>query len=200
MVIASQSVGRSVGRSSCNGQKLWRPKPECVLSTCHECPRPRLTIQQEHEAKITQSSGQEALSHAIRAAELYMKAVKEAPTTAAKSRLKRKCHDLIALAETLKTLKLTPTPAPAPAPAAALSAAASTPTPTPSGSTAASSSSSSSKAPKPKGPRQTRSLPTNEKTILLRSSKLHGNVFPPWDNDPDPAGFRSRRLDEPLFV
>lgn len=104
-----------------------------------------------------------------------MKAVKEAPTAAEKSRLKRKCQDLIALAETLKLPRSPPGPV-------------------------AASSSSSSKAPKAKGPRQTRELPTSEKTMLLRSSKLHGNVFPPWDNDPDPVVFRSKRLDEPLFT
>lgn len=102
-----------------------------------------------------------------------MKAVKDAPTPAEKSRLKRKCQELIALAETLKT----PTaPAPSPAPA------------------------SSKPPPKPRGPRQTRQLPTNEKTILLRSSRLHGSVFLPWDADPDPAVFRSKRLDEPPFT
>lgn len=154
--------------------------------------RTRLTLQQEHEAKITQTSGQDALSHAIQAAELYMKAVGEAPSAAAKTRLRRKCRELIALAETLKnqrptlatpqitatttTTPATPASAPAPAPAPP------------------------SNAPKPKGPRQTRTLPTGEKTILLRSSKLHGNVFPPWDHDPDPAAFRSKRLDEPPFT
>ena len=96
-----------------------------------------------------------------------MKAVKEAPTAAEKSRLKAKCRDLIAQAETLKTAG--PTAAPP-------------------------------KAPKPRGPRQSRELPTAEKTILWRSSKLHGSVFPPWEADPDPAVFRSKKLDEPLFT
>lgn len=121
----------------------------------------------EHEAKVSQTSGKEALGHAIQAAEFYMKAVKDAPTAAEKSRLKRKCQELIARAEILK--------APASIPVR-------------------------SKAPKPGGPRQTRVLPTAEKTILLRSSKLHGSIFPPWENDPDPAVFRSKRLDEPPFT
>lgn len=156
-------------------------------------------IRQDHEAKITQSSGQEALSHAIQAAELYMKAAREAPTAAGKSRLKRKCQDLIALAETLKTLRLSPaaTPVPGPVSAGAKTTATTTVTRAANG---PSSSSSSSQASKPKGTRQTRTLPTSEKTILLRSSKLHGNVFPPWDHDPDPAAFRSKRLDEPSFM
>lgn len=104
-----------------------------------------------------------------------MKAVREAPTAAEKSRLKRKCQDLIALAETLKK------------PTGATAAVAAPPA-------------SSKPAPKPRGPRQTRQLPTSEKTILLRSSRLHGSVFPPWDADPDPAIFRSKRLDEPPFT
>lgn len=108
-----------------------------------------------------------------------MKAVKDAPTAAEKSRLKRKCQELIALAETLKK------------PASAASASASSSAPAPA---------SFRPPPKPRGPRQARQLPTNEKTILLRSSWLHGSVFPPWDADPDPAVFRSKRLDEPPFT
>ncbi|ROW14409.1 hypothetical protein VPNG_03954 [Cytospora leucostoma] len=129
----------------------------------------------DHEAKLNLTSGQEALSHAIQAAELYMKAVKEAPTAAEKSRLKRKCQELIARAEALKTPSTTPAPAKGPSKAP-------------------------SKAPKPRGPRQTRVLSTAEKTILLRSSKLHGSIFPPWEADPDPVVFRSKQLDEPLFT
>lgn len=109
-----------------------------------------------------------------------MKAVKEAPTAAHKSRLKRKCQELIALAETIKT------------PASGVP-----PRPSPPATTAAS---SSSKVPKLRGPRQTRDLPTSEKAILLRSSKLHGSIFPPWEQDPDPAVFRSKRLDDPPFT
>lgn len=39
-------------------------------------------------------------------------------------------------------------------------------------------------------PRQVRQLPTGEKTILYRNSRLHGNTFPPWESDPDPSYFR----------
>ncbi|PSR75089.1 hypothetical protein BD289DRAFT_487254 [Coniella lustricola] len=131
----------------------------------------------EVEARIGSASGKQALASAIEAAELYMKAVKEAPAGAEKSRLKRKCHELIALAETLKIPARGPTPA-----------------------TPATASSSVSKTPQPRQPRQTRELPTAEKTILLRASKLHGSVFPPWDAHPDPAVFRSKRLDEPPFT
>jgi calpain-7 len=38
-------------------------------------------------------------------------------------------------------------------------------------------------------PESTRPLTTSEKTIILRASRLHGNVFPPWDSAPDAAAF-----------
>lgn len=158
----------------------------CLLScpslhTENKHPKDSQKTRQEHEAKVGQTTGKLALNHAIQAAELYMKAVKDAPTAAEKSRLKRKCQELIALAETLKK------------PASAASASSSAPAPAPAPA-------SSKPPPKPRGPRQARQLPTNEKTILLRSSRLHGSVFPPWDADPDPAVFRSKRLDEPPFT
>lgn len=43
-----------------------------------------------------------ALAHAIRAAELYMRAAGEAVNRTDASRLRRKCHELIALAERVK--------------------------------------------------------------------------------------------------
>jgi hypothetical protein len=44
-------------------------------------------------------------------------------------------------------------------------------------------------SPEPPGPKSTRQLSTAEKTILLRSSKLHGKVFPPWETAPQPSAF-----------
>ncbi|KAI2639617.1 cysteine proteinase [Hypomontagnella submonticulosa] len=38
-------------------------------------------------------------------------------------------------------------------------------------------------------PRLARQIPKGEQAILLRSSRLHGNVFPPWESDPDPKEF-----------
>ncbi|KAK3906650.1 hypothetical protein C8A05DRAFT_29506 [Staphylotrichum tortipilum] len=38
-------------------------------------------------------------------------------------------------------------------------------------------------------PESTRPLTTAEKTIVLRASRLHGNVFPPWEAAPGPAAF-----------
>ena len=38
-------------------------------------------------------------------------------------------------------------------------------------------------------PRQARQIPTSEKNILYRNSRLHGHTFPPWEADPDPTYF-----------
>ncbi|KAJ9154823.1 Calpain-like protease palB/cpr-8 [Pleurostoma richardsiae] len=118
----------------------------------------------EHESQISRSAGKEALDHAIAAAELYMKAVRDARTPADKSRLKRKCEELIATAERLKN----PSTAPAPA--------------------------------QPRGPRNSRELPTAEKNILLRSSRLHGSIFPPWESDPSPSSFKKNTPRETPFT
>ncbi|TLD05131.1 uncharacterized protein PgNI_09910 [Pyricularia grisea] len=42
----------------------------------------------------------------------------------------------------------------------------------------------------PVAPGQSRRLPTSEKTIILRSSRLHGHVFPPWEAPPSANNFR----------
>ncbi len=42
---------------------------------------------------------------------------------------------------------------------------------------------------RPPVPESTRPLTTAEKTIVLRASRLHGNVFPPWETAPGPAQF-----------
>ncbi|KAI1772454.1 cysteine proteinase [Hypoxylon cercidicola] len=46
-------------------------------------------------------------------------------------------------------------------------------------------------------PRQTRQIPISEQNILLRGSKLHGNIFPPWDSDPDPKEFTGEPFTDP---
>lgn len=38
-------------------------------------------------------------------------------------------------------------------------------------------------------PRSAREVPKDEKKILLLSSRLHGNIFPPWESDPRPGEF-----------
>ncbi|KAI8634813.1 PALB protein [Xylariaceae sp. FL1651] len=46
-------------------------------------------------------------------------------------------------------------------------------------------------------PRQARQIPTNEKSLLYRNSRLHGNTFPPWESDPDPASFHGDTYSDP---
>ncbi|KAI3336781.1 PALB protein [Xylariaceae sp. AK1471] len=46
-------------------------------------------------------------------------------------------------------------------------------------------------------PRQVRQIPTSEKNILYRSSRLHGNTFPPWESDPDPVCFHGEIYSDP---
>ncbi|KAI0127736.1 PALB protein, partial [Xylariales sp. AK1849] len=120
----------------------------------------------EREAQISRSSGQEALDHAIAAAELYIKAASTTKNPADKSRFKQKCNDLISLAERLKK--------------------------------AAKAGDSVSEVEKRlKLPCLARQLPTSEKNILLRGSRLHGNIFPPWESDPDPDDFIGDLFSDP---
>ncbi|KAK0753490.1 hypothetical protein B0T18DRAFT_452423 [Schizothecium vesticola] len=107
-----------------------------------------------HERLLAQAHGDEALQHAIAAADLYMQAARKASTPAERSRLNRKCSDVVVLAERLK--------------ANAKAAAAGS---------------------RPLVPESTRPLTTAEKTIILRTSRLHGNIFPPWESAPDPSVF-----------
>lgn len=53
--------------------------------------------------------------------------------------------------------------------------------------------------PDPPGPTSTRELSTAEKVILLRSSKLHGSTFPPWEAPPTAEAF-ARAPDGGLFT
>ncbi|KAI1310984.1 PALB protein [Xylaria venustula] len=48
-----------------------------------------------------------------------------------------------------------------------------------------------------KVPRQVRQIPTSEKNILYRNSRLHGNTFPPWESDPDPSYFHGDIYSDP---
>ena len=57
----------------------------------------------EEEALISQSSGKDAIAHIIAAVELYMKAVQEASSPAERNRLRKKCRELMAYGESLKT-------------------------------------------------------------------------------------------------
>lgn len=48
---------------------------------------------------------------------------------------------------------------------------------------------SASSASRPPVPESTRPLTTAEKTAVLEASRLHGNVFPPWERAPAPESF-----------
>ncbi len=114
---------------------------------------------------MAQAPGEEALKHAISAAEFYMQAARKATTAAERARLSRKCSELIALGERLK------------ANAKAASATSGPPV-----------------------PESTRALTTSEKTILLRSSRLHGNVFPPWETATGGAVFSDADADGDTYT
>ena len=116
---------------------------------------------QEHERRAAETKGQEALDHAISAAELYMKAAGKAKTPEDRKRLRRKFADLIALGERLKT--------------AARGSVAVVSRP--------------SEPPVPPVPESSRALTTTEKTIILRASRLHGSVFLPWESAPSSESF-----------
>ncbi|KAK4157118.1 hypothetical protein C8A00DRAFT_40484 [Chaetomidium leptoderma] len=108
----------------------------------------------EHERRLSQSQGDEALKHAIAAADLYMQAADKANTPENRKRLRRKCVELIGLGERLKA-----------------------------------GGKATGVASRPPVPESTRPLTTAERTIVLRASRLHGNVFPPWDSAPSSESF-----------
>ncbi|KAL0473240.1 calpain-like protease [Neurospora intermedia] len=119
----------------------------------------------EHERRLAESHGQEALKHAIAAAEIYMRAAEKAANPKDRNRLQRKCSDLIALGERLK--------------ANAKSAATSARSPV---------------------PESTRTLTIAEKTLLLKSSKLHGNIFPPWEKTPASDEFAASKAADGCYT
>lgn len=157
------------------------------------------------EALISQSSGKDAIAHVIAAVELYMKAVQEAATPAERTRIKKKCRELMAYGESLKTAAPPPPPPPAveaamssltletkpasPAPTAQPTPQAALPptssgTSTPAKASGSPAPSHSQSLPGRSTPLSSRELPKREQIILLRASKLHGSVFPPWDAAP----------------
>jgi calpain-7 len=104
------------------------------------------------EALFASSTGPEALEHAIRAAELYMRAAGEAASRVDAARLRRKCQQLISQAEAIKAGNPPPTPA----------------------------------------------APDDAQAILTRSSRLHGNSFPPWTAPPKDDEFELEAGAEPF--
>ncbi|EPE07366.1 palb protein [Ophiostoma piceae UAMH 11346] len=144
----------------------------------------------EQAALASQTSGKAALQHVIAAVELYMKAVQEAQTPADRNRLRKKCTELMAYGEKLKTSKELPPVATTETSLASLSLAepssspavktANTPN-TPNATKIAKVAKAPNAAPARPVPLSTRELSKKEQIILLKASKLHGSVFPPWD-------------------
>lgn len=94
-----------------------------------------------------------------------MQAARKAKVPSERSRLSRKCSDLLALGERLKantTIALA--------------------------------------ASRPPIPESTRPLTTQEKTIIIKASKLHGNVFPPWETAPGPDSFTQAGPDGDFYL
>lgn len=112
--------------------------------------------------RLIKSSGSkaEALEHAIEAIELYMQAIRLARSPAEKVRLKGKCYEAMDRAEDIKKMDRWPLPELA-----------------------------NDVQGKPdklalQAPLSTRELDAREKLILLKSSRLHGSVFPQWTGEP----------------
>ncbi|TGZ79892.1 cysteine proteinase [Ascodesmis nigricans] len=124
----------------------------------------RLAAASEARADSFFSSGNRpaALEAAIKAVELYLKARSHTSSPQEKQKLDKKCNELFVKAERWKkSAALCESPALNPTPPA---------------------------APRP-SPKPTNQLSTREKTILWKSSKVKGNVFPPWTAAPLPAEF-----------
>lgn len=118
----------------------------------------------ERLLKLSQTKD-EALTHAIVASELYMKAIVLAKLPAEKSRLKQKCLEAIDRAEEIKKIDQWPV--------FDLSRDAK----------------DKSKKLVLRAPISTRALLAREKLIILKSSRLHGSVFPQWTQKPQRDDF-----------
>lgn len=49
-------------------------------------------------------------------------------------------------------------------------------------------------------PESTRTLTIAEKTLLLKSSKLHGNIFPPWEKTPASDEFAASKAADGCYT
>ncbi|KAG5975433.1 hypothetical protein E4U55_007690 [Claviceps digitariae] len=125
----------------------------------------------------TKSEGRSALEHAIKAAELYMKAAEQVLDKVDAARLRQKCQEQIVYAEKLKARLA---------------------------STASASSSAAHGPHGPHGPRaiQSPSILSASKAsdILIQSSRLHKCEFPPWNQDPASIDFERNLDNSPGFI
>lgn len=53
---------------------------------------------------------------------------------------------------------------------------------------------------RPPVPESTRTLTIAEKTLILKSSKLHGNIFPPWEKTPGPDEFATSKAPDGCYT
>lgn len=111
------------------------------------------------------ASKDEALEHAIAAIELYMQALGLAKSPGEKARLKGKCFEAMDRAEDIKKMDHWPFPG------------------------LANDMQGKSNKRVLEAPISTRELDSKEKRILLRSSSLHGSVFPQWTGEPSRDDF-----------
>jgi calpain-7 len=101
------------------------------------------------------------LEATINAAELYMRALRLAPSSTEKMRLDSKCKELLTKAETLKMGERRPQDLDEDVTSSSLPSRNAL-----------------------KQPTSKRKLTTREEIILLEGSKLNGFLFPPWKGDP----------------
>ncbi|KAL7271784.1 cysteine protease [Rhizina undulata] len=173
----------------------------------------RLTLEQRAAAAEKRMSSflsseqyEGALEAAIEALESYIKARRTAANALDREKLGKKCEELMKKAEEVKkldkqlrekgssgreTTAAVTTPHLTAAAPGLLPLAAPSLTAVP------------SKLPKKppqlvaKVPSSTRSLTVKEETILLKSSKISGHIFPPWKTPPAPSEFPSEQFSDP---
>jgi len=122
-----------------------------------------------------------ALQAAIQSAELYIRAGRESSVSTEKQLLDRKCAAVLAKAERWKKM-LAEEDNKAKEPPLKVARAGS-PSQPPSG--------PPRKRPAPKA---LRTLSAKEQTVLLKSSKINGGVFPPWKGPPTLAEFPDEKF------
>lgn len=124
---------------------------------------------------------EEALDHAIRAAEVQLVLLKAAKSKSEKASLKSKFNSLIERAETIKQLTDWP---PTQDVQELLDLDTLTTVP----------------AVEFLAPVSNRQATTYERKLILKASKLHGFVFPPWERNPGMGEFSlGRELDDQYF-
>ncbi|RKF81679.1 Calpain-like protease palB [Golovinomyces cichoracearum] len=116
------------------------------------------------------STKEDSLRNAIRATELYMRAAGLAKLQSDKVRLRAKCQSLLSKAEQIKS---TIEWSPVIIGSSPLQL---------------------------KPPISSREISPQERRILLESSRLNGNLFPPWTSEPDDLVFENSKEGETLYT